>query len=318
MNEQKGRTGLSWPERIQICEVGPRDGLQNEKVSLATETKIQLIERAAEAGADSIEIGSFVHPKAVPQMADTDEVARRMKRYPQVEYRALVFNVKGLERAEAAGISKVKLTVSASVSHSLSNANRTPQEAVSSFRECADYAAIHGLELSGAIATTFGCPFEGRVPLEQVLKVVASFWEIGVKEISLSDTTGMANPRQVYEYCRLAQREFPDIVWSLHFHNTRGLGLVNAAAGMLAGVTRYDASFAGLGGCPFAPGATGNIASEDLVNMCQEMGIKTGYNLDSLISLGHYIRELVGRDTGSFILKAGKCTDIQKPFVKRQ
>lgn len=318
MDGIRGQNLLAWPARIIICEVGPRDGLQNEKVMLTTRQKVELIERAAEAGADMIEIGSFVHPKAVPQMADTDEVALRIKRLPGVEYRALVLNLKGLERAEAAGIKKVKLTVSASLSHSLSNLNRTPEEAVRSFSQCADYAASHGMELSGAISTAFGCPFEGRVPLEQVLKVVACFREIGVKELSLSDTTGMANPRQVFTYCRRVLEEYPDIVWNLHFHNTRGMGLANVAAGMLAGVTRFDASFAGLGGCPFAPGASGNIATEDLIHMCQEMGIETGYDLDGAIALGRYVQQLIGHDTPSFILRAGKCCDIVNSQKEKQ
>lgn len=310
MNEKNNLNSLLWPARILICEVGPRDGLQNEQTMLGVEQKVELIQRAAAAGADMIEIGSFVHPKAVPQMADTDEVARRIKRLPGVEYRALVLNLKGLERAEAAGIMKVKLTVSASLAHSLSNLNRTPEEAVAGFAECADYAAAHKMELSGAVSTAFGCPFEGRVSLEQVHKVIASFRKIGVKELSLSDTTGMANPSQVYEYCRSIREEFPDMIWNLHFHNTRGMGLANVVAGMLAGVERYDASFAGLGGCPFAPGATGNIASEDLVHMCREMDIKTGYDLDQLLAIGRSIREIIGHDTGSFVLKAGKCSDI--------
>lgn len=317
-NHLKSLNSVSWPERIFICEVGPRDGLQNEQVILGIEQKVELIELSAAAGADMVEIGSFVHPKAVPQMADTDEVARRIKRLPGVEYRALVLNLKGLERAEAAGIMKVNLAASASLSHSLSNLNRTPKEAIAGFAESAEYAAAHGMELSGAISTTFGCPFEGRLPLEQVLSVAACFCDIGVKELSLSDTTGMANPSQVYEYCKRVKEEFPDVILNLHFHNTRGMGLANVIAGMLAGVERYDASFAGLGGCPFAPGATGNIASEDLVHMCREMGIKTGYDLDLLLALGRSVREIIGHDTGSFVLKAGKCSDIStlSPFQK--
>lgn len=310
MKENCSLNRLALPDRIFICEVGPRDGLQNENARLGIDEKIELIERAAEAGVEMVEIGSFVHPRAVPQMADTDEVARRLRRFPGVEFRALVLNLKGMKRAEAAGISKIKLTVSASRSHSLRNLNRTPEEAVAGFADSAEYAAAHGMELSGAISTAFGCPFEGNVPLEQVLKVVDSFYRIGVKEISLSDTTGMANPQQVYNYCKLAREAFPDVVWNLHFHNTRGMGLANVIAGMLAGVERFDASFAGLGGCPFAPGATGNIASEDLVHMCREMGIKTGYDLDQLISLGRRVQELVGHETSSFILKAGKCSDL--------
>ena len=302
----------AWPSDVTISEVGPRDGLQNEKTMFSTEQKVELIERAAQAGAKSIEIGSFVHPKAVPQMADTDEVARRIRRLPGVEYRALVMNLKGLERAEASGVTKAKLTASASRAHSLANSNRTPEEVVRSFKECADYAAAHGMELSGAIPTSFGCSLEGKVPLEQVLSVADCFLEMGVRELSLSDTTGMANPRQVYAYGKQVLAKYPDVVWNLHFHNTRGMGLSNVVAGMLAGITRFDASFAGLGGCPFAPGASGNIATEDVVHMCHEMGVTTGYDLDAILVIGRTIQKILGRQTDSSILRAGKCSDIVK------
>ena len=302
----------AWPSEVTISEVGPRDGLQNEKMIFSTEQKVDLIERAAQAGAKIIEIGSFVHPKAVPQMADTDEVARRIRRLPGVEYRALVMNLKGLERAEASGVTKAKLTASASRAHSLANSNRTPEEVVRSFKECADYAAAHGMELSGAIPTSFGCSLEGKVPLEQVLSVADCFREMGVRELSLSDTTGMANPRQVFSYSKQVLTKYPDVIWNLHFHNTRGMGLSNVVAGMLAGITRFDASFAGLGGCPFAPGASGNIATEDVVHMCHEMGVSTGYDLDAVLAIGRTIQEILGRQTDSSILRAGKCSDIVK------
>ena len=310
MNSQEKK--LNWPARIIVCEVGPRDGLQNEKMLLTVDRKVELIERSAAAGIKIIEIGSFVHPKAVPAMADTDEVAVKLKRQEGVEYRALVMNVKGLERAAAAGIEKAKLTVSASRSHSLSNMKRTPEEVVASFGECAEYAAGHGMELSGAIATAFGCPFEGKVPLQQVIKVVDCFRAIGVKELSLSDTTGMANPQQVYEYAAYVRQHYPDVTWNLHFHNTRGMGLANVTAGMLAGIVRFDASFAGLGGCPFAPGASGNIATEDLVHMVHEMGLASGCDLDAIIATGRYVQKIVGHATDSAILRAGKCSDIVK------
>lgn len=308
---------MNWPDKILICEVGPRDGLQIEKAILTAEQKIELIERIADAGIKIIEIGSFVSPKAVPQMADTDEVAKKMKRKADVEYRALIMNLKGLKRAEDAGIYKAKLTVSASKSHSLANLNKTPEEAVQAFGETAEYAAVHGISLSGAISTAFGCPFEGKVPLEQVMRVVSCFYNIGVKEISLSDTTGMATPKQVYEYCSKAKKLFPDVVWNLHFHNTRGVGFANVVSGMLAGINRFDSSFAGLGGCPFAPGASGNIATEDLIHMCHEMGIETGCDLDAVISLSRYVQELIGHETSSFILKAGKSSDIVNSFKNR-
>lgn len=310
MLPNKTQSSVKWPAGITICEVGPRDGLQNEKTLFTVPQKVELIERSAEAGAKIIEIGSFVHPKKVPQMAETDEVAKRIKRSESVEYRALVLNLRGLERAEAAGIKKVKLTVSASRAHSLSNAGRTPEEAIRDFAECAEYAAARGVTLSGAIPTAFGCPFEGRVSLEEVISVISCFREIGVTELSLSDTTGMANPQQVYEYSLKVKEQFPDITWNLHFHNTRGMGLANVVAGMLAGIDRFDSSIAGLGGCPFAPGATGNIATEDLIHMCHEMGIETGCDLDSIISIGRYVQQIMGHEASSFILKAGKNSDI--------
>jgi hydroxymethylglutaryl-CoA lyase len=310
MTTTNGNAKITWASRISVCEVGPRDGLQNEKTQLTVDQKVELIERSVEAGVKFIEIGSMVHPKAVPQMADTDEVAKRIKKAEGVEYRVLVMNVKGIERAEAAGLTKAKLTVSASRSHSLSNMKRTPEEVIASFGECAEYATAHGITLSGAISTSFGCPFEGKVQLAQVLLVIDCFRKIGVKELSLSDTTGMANPQQVYEYCTQVREQFPDVTWWLHFHNTRGMGLANVLAGMLAGVERFDSAFAGLGGCPYAPGASGNIATEDLVHMCHEMGVETGIDLDQVISLGKYIQQIIGHETSSFILKAGKCSDI--------
>ncbi|HUX41121.1 MAG TPA: hydroxymethylglutaryl-CoA lyase [Rectinemataceae bacterium] len=302
----------AWPSRVTVCEVGPRDGLQNEKTMLTIEQKVELIDRIAAAGAKIIEVGSFVNPKAVPQMADTDEVARRIKRLDGVEYRVLIFNMKGLERAEAVGLKKAKLTVSASRTHSLKNAGKTPEDAVKSFADCANYAAAHGITLSGAIPTSFGCAFEGKIPVEQVLKVVSYFREIGIKEISLSDSTGMGTPRQVYEYCRMVQEKYPEITWNLHFHNTRGMGLANVTAGLLAGIVRFDGGFAGLGGCPFIPDAAGNIATEDLIHMLHEMGIDTGYDLDEVISISRRARDLVGHPTDSFILRAGKNSDLVK------
>ncbi len=299
-----------WPTRISVCEVGPRDGLQNEKTMLSLEQKVELIDLISASGARIIEIGSFVNPKAVPQMADTDEVARRIRRVDGVEYRVLIFNLRGLERAEASGLKKAKLTVSASRTHSLKNAGKTPEEAVRSFSDCAEYAAAKGIVLSGAIPTSFGCAFEGRVSVEQVLSVVDSFIKIGIREISLSDSTGMATPRQVYDYSRMVLERQPEVIWNLHFHNTRGMGLANVTAGMLAGIDRFDGGFAGLGGCPFIPDASGNIASEDLIHMCNEMEIETDYELDKAISIARLVRQLVGHPTDSFILRAGKNSDL--------
>ena len=309
---------IKWPSKVTICEVGPRDGLQNEKQMLTIDQKIKLIEGIIDAGVKVIEIGSFVHPKAIPQMADTDEMAKRLPRREGVEYRALVANLKGVERALGAGVTKAKLTVSASEAHCLANLNKTPEEIIAGFADCVEFAKENGVELSGAISTAFGCPFEGTVPREQVEKVVRHFSALGINELSLSDTTGMANPRQVYELASYMIQTFPEIKWVLHFHNTRGMALANIMAGMEAGITWFDSCFAGLGGCPFAPGASGNIATEDVIHMLHEMDIDTGVDLLKAMAVAREAQEYVGRQTESFVLKAGRCEDVIREKPARQ
>jgi len=300
---------IQWPEKIFFCEVGPRDGLQNEPSVLSVEKKTALVEGAADAGVKIIEIGSFVHPKAVPQMADTDELARKFRRAAGVEYRALVANLKGVERALAAGITKVKLTVSASESHAKANLKKTPLELIEGFKQYTAFARANGAEVSGAISTAFGCPFEGKVAPSQVREIAGRMHDLGLTELSLSDTTGMANPRQVFDLASMMGKEFPDVKWFLHFHNTRGMALANIVAGMQAGIIRFDGSLAGLGGCPYAPGASGNIASEDMIHMFSEMGIETGIDLGRMISLAKQLRDWVGH-ADSAVLKAGTCADL--------
>lgn len=310
---------INWPGNVIFCEVGPRDGLQNEKTMLTVEQKTELIEKCVKAGVGIVEVGSFMNPRAVPQMADTDEVCKRMKRVPGVEYRALVANLKGVERARAAGIDKVKLVLSASESHSLANLKRTPDELIASWGECLAYAADNGVEVSGAISTAFGCPFEGKIPFEKVSRVAEKMRALGMTELSLSDTTGMANPAQVYDLSSCMKKALPDVRWFLHFHNTRGMALANVVAGLQAGIVRYDASLAGLGGCPYAPGASGNVASEDMLHMLYEMEIETGIDLDAMIALARRLREWVGHDTDSAILRAGRVSDlISASIAKKQ
>lgn len=309
---------MNWPEKIIFCEVGPRDGLQSEKVRLTVDQKVQFINGVAEAGVKVIEVGSFVHPKAVPQMADTGEVAKKIKRLPGVEYRCLVPNKKGVERALAAGITKVKLTLSASESHARANMKASIEQLLEGFKDCVKYAHDNGANVSGAISTAFGCPFEGKIPTSKVAEITEKFLAMGVDELSMSDTTGMANPRQVYEQCSYMHEKFPEVKWFLHFHNTRGMALANMVAGMNAGIIRYDASLAGLGGCPFAPGASGNVASEDMLHMLGEMGIETGIDLDKMIALAKQIKEWVGH-SDSAILRAGKNSDLMSmASVKKQ
>lgn len=301
------------PKEIVVAEVGPRDGFQIEKEKLSVAEKVEFIERAVESGARIIEIGSFVHPKAIPTLADTDEVAKRIKRVEGVEYRALGMNLKSIERAKESGVNKLKLTVSASVEHSLANLNKTPDKAIEGFDEVANFASKNNIELSGAISTSFGCSIQGYVPFEDVIKTIDAFIKVGVTELSLSDTTGMANPKQVYEYSRYVIEHYPDIVWNLHFHNTRGMGLANVYAGLLAGINRFDACFGGLGGCPFAPGASGNVATEDILNMANEMGLENTYDIDKVIRLAREVVERFNKkEIFSHILKAGKNSDIIK------
>ncbi|WP_024955833.1 hydroxymethylglutaryl-CoA lyase [Sulfurospirillum arcachonense] len=309
---------MNFPKTVKICEVGPRDGLQNEKKLLSTEQKIELVNGVLASGISSIEIGSFVHPKAIPQMADTEKVMQAIGKRKNVEFRALITNLKGVERAIDAGVDKVKLTVSASKSHNLSNFNCTPEQSVASFDECVKVALEAGLEVSGAISTTFGCPFEGKIPLKQITKLIESFRDIGIKEISLSDTTGVANPRQVYDQLNTLKKHYKDVIFHLHFHNTRGQALANIIAGMQAGVTHFDGSFAGLGGCPYAPGASGNIATEDIVHMLEDMNIDTGINLDALLCIAKKAQEFVGHETDSAILRAGKSSELIPNKPKKQ
>lgn len=297
-------------DRVKICEVGPRDGLQNEKQILPTEEKIRLIETVAEAGMPVIEVGSFVHPKAVPQMADTDTVFRTMQRKEGVEYRALVANLKGVERAAACGCTKVKLNVSASKQHNLANLNCTPAESVSRFIPCVELAKSRNMEISGSISMAFGSPWDREIPLSDVKELVDAYLAAGVTELSLSDASGQANPRQVYAMCMEMAKTYPQVSWWLHFHNTRGLGIANILAGMQAGFTQFDASFAGVGGCPFVPGAAGNVATEDVLHLCEQMGVETGVDLDAILAVSRSLTETLGHGTDSYLLKAGKSSDL--------
>ena len=301
---------MNLPKKMTICEVGPRDGLQAEKIILTIDQKVALIQGCIDAGVKVIEAGAFVNPKATPQMADTPDVVRRLGKVPGVELRALVPNVSGTERAIEAGIGKIKLTVSASLSHNLNNFNKTPQESALGFSECVKLAKAAHIPVSAAIGTAFGCPFEGSVSIDKIKFLAKSCVDLGITEISMSDTTGMANPLQVYNQCIDMKKTFPQVEWWLHFHNTRNMALGNIFAGLQAGVSCFDGSFAGLGGCPFAPGASGNIATEDILNMCEDMGIETGINIDKLIAVARLAQKYVGHSTESNVLKAGKTTDL--------
>ncbi|MDX6151537.1 hydroxymethylglutaryl-CoA lyase [Marinococcus sp. PL1-022] len=294
-----------YPESIELCEVAPRDGFQAEDEWIPTEKKIEIIRKLADTGVSSMEVTSFVHPKAIPQLKDAEEVVQAVQDISTMKMRALVPNVKGAERAIGAGIKKLKLMLSATDSHSLSNANATVEEAQKKLEPIADLAEKENVTIGGSISVAFGCPYEGRVTEKQLYPILKRYQQMNIQEVSLADTTGMANPKQVHLMLQHLQAAFPDITFSMHLHNTRGLALANMAAGMEQGIRRFDSSTAGLGGCPYAPGATGNVPTEDVVHMMEEMGIATDINLEKIIDTAKEVKNIIGHDGGSYMLQAG-------------
>lgn len=296
---------MTRPKQVLVGEVGPRDGLQIERKFIPTATKIELIEGLIEAGVKEIEYSSFVSPRAVPQLADATEVLAAIDRSKGTHMVALAPNAKGAERAVEAEVDELRVFVSASESHNQKNVNRAVEDSLSGFEEVLRIASDADIPVSGAIATSFGCPFEGDVPVERVGMVAKRFAALGMVGVALGDTTGMATPPLVAERCRHVRAAVPDLPITLHFHNTRGIGLANVMAGLDEGIDRYESSFAGLGGCPFAPGATGNICTEDLVFLLHEMGIETGIDLDKLCAVARRVEEVVGRTLPGQVMKAG-------------
>jgi len=273
------RDKLPLPEKIEITEVGPRDGFQNVKGFIPTETKVRVIDAIAAAGVPEIEITSFVHPAAVPQMADASEVAEAVlqKHRGKVQLVALVPNKRGAENAAKCGLEKVTYVISASEAHNQSNVKRTAEESFVDLYRLRE--SLPHLSVKLSLATAFGCPFEGGVPLARVVELVENALACGVGEIVLCDTIGIANPVQVMEVVGAVRGVTKELPLGMHMHDTRGLGLANMLAGMMAGVSRFETSVGGLGGCPFAPGSAGNTASEDAINMVHEMGVRTGIDL---------------------------------------
>lgn len=301
---------MKLPSSITLCEVGLRDGLQNEKYILSTEQKLELLRGLIDAKFPVIEVGSFMHPRAVPQMANTDEVFKAIGDVPGVELRALIPNLRGIQRAIDCGCKKVKLNVSASRQHNLKNLNMTPEESVAGFASCVEAANENGIEISGSISMPFASPWEGRIPIEDVDAIIEAYLKVGITEISLSDASGMAVPNQVYDICCHVKEKYPQATWWLHFHNTRGMAMANILAAMEAGMDRFDSSFGGLGGCPFVPGAAGNISTEDVLHMCEEADIATGIDIAKVIELSKNLREVLNHDMESYILRAGRSRDL--------
>jgi hydroxymethylglutaryl-CoA lyase len=296
---------MRWPGSVTVCEVGPRDGFQMETAFIPTEVKIRLINALSRTGVHEIQATSFVHPKAIPQLRDAEVVMTGIERLPGVRYTAVVLNERGTERAIASNVDRVDVVVSASDSHSLSNANMPTARAMERAGSVVALTRQAGKDVSIGFATALGCPFEGFLPYARVEALVTQAVEgFGAARVSIADTVGMANPTLVETTMRALHQRFPGVRFSLHLHNTRGMGLANLLAGLEAGVTHFDASVAGLGGCPYAPGATGNVATEDVVHMLEEMGIATYVRLDALIDAARQVQEAVGH-ADSAVLKAG-------------
>jgi hydroxymethylglutaryl-CoA lyase len=291
--------------RVIVTEVGTRDGFQAEREFIPTAAKAAVVQALFDAGVRSIEATSFVSPRAVPQLADAAELLALVRRPPGARIAALVPNARGAERAAAAGVDMMVCFVSASQSHCRANLNKPVEQALADFREFAPIAARFGVPVRGAVAVAFGCPFEGEVPPDALLRVIEVYREHGVRHVTLGDTTGMATPPVVERALRAIADRFPDVEIALHFHNTRGVGLANVMAGLALGVREFESSIGGLGGCPFAPGATGNVCTEDLVYLLHECGYETGIDLERLAEVARQVEALLGRTLPGQVMRAG-------------
>jgi hydroxymethylglutaryl-CoA lyase len=308
---------VTLPAAVSIREVGPRDGFQNEPEVIATERKVELIDALARTGVKRLEVTSFVRPDVIPQLADAAEVLARIDVPEEVAVSVLIPNERGLERALALreegraardgrpAFDEINVFMSASETHNRKNVNRSIAESLAGLEVVLARAREEGLRCEGVISTSFGCPYEGRVPAERVLEIATRLRDAGAREIGFGDTTGVANPRQVGELFGLWRNGLGGVELTAHFHNTRGQGLANVLAALEAGIDSYESSFGELGGCPVPAGATGNIASEDLVSMLHEMGIETGIDLDALVACARRAQEVLGRPLGSHTLVAG-------------
>ena len=296
------------PEAVRIREVGPRDGFQNEPETIPTDEKVRLIGLLAASGLRRIEVTSFVRPDVIPQLSDAEEVLAAIERPEGVAYSVLIPNERGLERAlgRRDRFDEVNLFLSASETHNRKNVNRSIEESLAGLEATIERARAEGLRCEGVISVSFGCPYEGEVPVDRVLGIAERLAAAGCEEVAFGDTTGMANPRQVGEFFpAVRDRLGDDVELTAHFHNTRGQGLANVHAALAAGIDSFESAFGELGGCPVPPGSTGNIGTEDLVSMLEEMGISTGVELPKLIEASREVQELLGRPLGAHVLTAG-------------
>lgn len=295
---------MPFPVDVRIVEVGPRDGLQNEQVDIGTASKIELIDRLSRTGLRSIEATAFVSPKWVPQMADAAEVLAGIARQPGIAYPVLVPNEQGYERARAAGASEVAVFTAASEAFSLRNTNATIAQSLDRYRAVLERASADGVRVRGYVSTVLGCPYQGEVPLADVVRVAAELHAMGCYEISLGDTIGVGTPTKARAMLKAVAAEVPMPALAIHFHDTYGQALANVLTCLEEGVAVVDSAVSGAGGCPYAKGASGNVASEDVVYMLHGLGIRTGIDLPALAEVGRWLAGLLGRDTGSKVGKA--------------
>ncbi len=284
---------MTGTECIRIVEVGPRDGLQNIAKFVTTARKVELIRKLAACGLKEIQIGGFVHPQVIPQFRDIHRVAAEVNGLEGTTLSAFVPNLRGARAAAAAGLRKLNFFFSISRSHNRNNVRQTPEESLAALKAIREEILPAGIEIRVDLATAFGCPFEGRVPVEAVLRSVEETANLGIREITLCDTVGFGNPRLVEEIARTCRERFPEVAFGMHFHNTRGLGLANTLAAFQMGIRTFDTALGGLGGCPFAPGASGNTATEDTAFLFKEMGVGTGVELPALLETARRLREIL-------------------------
>jgi hydroxymethylglutaryl-CoA lyase len=301
------------PARVEIYEVGPRDGLQNESRMVPTADKIAMVNALSSTGLRHIEITSFVNPKWIPQLADASDVARGIQRHPGVSYSCLVPNRRGLESALQAGMREVAVFLSASETHNKKNVNKTIAETLAAFTEVMGPAQAAGARVRAYVSTVYGCPYEGAVDPERVVELTQRLSDLGVYQISLGDTIGVATPKQVDGVLRRLLAICPQEKLALHFHDTRGTALANILVGVSLGITTVDSALGGLGGCPYAPGASGNVATEDVVYMLDGMGIETGVNLEALVDTARQVAAWVGHELPSKYLKARLGERVRSP-----
>lgn len=296
-------------QRIYFNEVVTRDGFQMEPEFVPTDTKIALINDLSQCGYAKIEVTSFTSAKSIPMLRDAEEVMGRIHRVSGVEYTVLVPNLRGAERAMEAKPDEFNLVMSTSETHNLSNLRMPRENSFTALRQVIERFGSQ-VPINVSLSACFGCPMEGDVPLTEVMLWAQRFADLGVRGLTICDTTGMAQPRQVATLCETLRRQFPDLQLTLHFHNTRGMGLANVLAAVQSGIDRFDGSLGGLGGCPYAPGASGNICSEDAIHMLEAMGCNTGIDLESLLSVARQLPEILGHEVPGQVAKSGRTTDL--------